>query len=120
MGLFKRLRKTGRGSAQEEGSSAAEAAQSWQGDCSVVADCQERHRSRLCGTVKEVRVSPDSAQFAALLEDSSGEINLIWTGRLQVPGVVPGATLLVEGTVARDAEGELSIRDPQFSIRATS
>ncbi len=79
--------------------------------CSQVAP---RRRAVLQGTVGATSVRPRPGGIAtldAVLDDGSGTVVLRWPGRRDVPGVVPGRQLRVEGTVLQD-RGLLVVLNP--------
>jgi RecG-like helicase len=76
-----------------------------------------RKRATVKGMVESVGVEPVSGvpTLECRLVDDSGSITLVFLGRRQVPGVVKGATLSVEGMVGRH-RGLLAIVNPEFSV----
>jgi hypothetical protein len=76
-----------------------------------VADAGPRQRAVLRGRVAWCRLEPrnlerggpeggvDPQGLEVGLDDGTGVMALRWLGRDAVPGVTPGATLVVEGTV---------------------
>lgn len=54
-------------------------------------------------------------RFEALLDDTTGQIALWWTGRKHVPGVEVGAGLTVEGTAAGHC-GSLVLWNPLYEF----
>ena len=57
--------------------------------------------------------------FDALLCDGTGQLIVRWLGRRRVPGVEPGAGLLVEGTVSVD-RGRLVVLNPRYGFGHSS
>jgi len=98
-----------------------EDATEWSGRAVVhkIADAVARHRAGLCGTVRrvEVRRTTHGTSFDAWIDDGTGELVLRWTGRDGVAGVVPGAALLVEGTIVSAGPPAL-ILNPLYRFEA--
>ncbi|HUJ67760.1 MAG TPA: amino acid permease, partial [Acidimicrobiales bacterium] len=67
-----------------------------------ISSLQLRQRARVAGRVKSVTVKPwgDSASLQVQLVDDHGKMVVAFLGRRQIAGMVPGAKLAVEGTVA--------------------
>jgi hypothetical protein len=49
------------------------------------------------------------------LDDGTGSLILRWTGRLNVPGIVPGAVVGVRGTALSD-HGRLVVLNPWYEL----
>lgn len=91
----------------------------------LVADAAPRCRAVLSGTVRVVVVHRPAvgtgrvgratgwSSFDGWLDDGTGTMVLRWLGRESVPGVVAGALLTAEGTVA-DVHGRLLILNPLY------
>ena len=73
-----------------------------------------RRRAVLSGAIRSVRVrSMSDASVEAVLADGTGVATLVWLGREEVPGLVPGATVTIEGTVL-DRHGRLVVLNPLY------
>lgn len=91
------------------------------------ADLSPRVRVVLTGVIGEVRVRAARAgrgplglgargvSLEAWLDDGSALVLLRWLGRAGIPGIVPGASLRVEGTVA-EMDGDLVIVNPRYGF----
>ncbi|MDA8292543.1 MAG: amino acid permease [Actinomycetota bacterium] len=66
-----------------------------------IVDVRWRQRARVAGRIRSVRVQPRAgiSSLEATLDDGSGQIVLVFQGRRLVPGIEPGARLVVEGMV---------------------
>ncbi|HVC24933.1 MAG TPA: amino acid permease [Acidimicrobiales bacterium] len=68
---------------------------------SRIGDVRWRQRARVAGRVRYVRVQPRAgiSSLEATLDDGTGQLVLVFQGRRLVPGVEPGARIVVEGMV---------------------
>lgn len=68
-----------------------------------VRDIGDRRKVALTGFVSSLVIHPRgaAATVEADLFDGTGTITLIWLGREQIPGIVPGTRLAVTGFAAR-------------------
>jgi hypothetical protein len=71
----------------------------------------------LAGEVTAVRVVPraGSPSLEVALNDGSGAVTLVFTGRRRIPGIEPGRILKVEG-VARDERGVVIVMNPRYTL----
>jgi len=87
-----------------------------------VADCSDRERATVAGTLRTVTLRPRAGVPAleAELFDGSGAVTLVWLGRRQIAGIEPGCTLEASGLVTCDgATGQRVVFNPRYTIRAT-
>jgi amino acid transporter len=84
-----------------------------------ISSLQVRQRARVAGRVKSVTVKPwgDSASLQVQLVDDHGKMVVVFLGRRQIAGMVPGAKLAVEGTVA-DLRGQIGMINPNYEFLA--
>jgi hypothetical protein len=84
-----------------------------------IAEAPLRTRVKLAGEVKAITVRSDTPwpEFEAELWDGTGTVRVVWLGRDAIPGVVPGARLIVEGVIG-ETNGEHRMIDPTFEIIA--
>ncbi len=75
-----------------------------------IGDAQWRQRVRVAGRVRSVRVQPraGTSNLECLLVDDSGMLLLVFQGRRRIPGIQPGARLVVEGMVGDWARRQVS------------
>ncbi len=80
-----------------------------------------RKRVRVAGRVKSVRVQPraGTSNLECVLADSSGKLLLVFQGRRRIPGIQPGARLVVEGMVGDWARRQ-AILNPDYELIAGS
>ncbi len=84
-----------------------------------IGEAQWRNRVRLAGRVKSVRVQPraGTSNLECVLADASGKILLVFQGRRRIPGIQPGARLVVEGMVGDWARRQ-AILNPDYELIA--
>jgi len=84
-----------------------------------IGDVQWRSRVRVAGRVRSVRVQPraGTSNLECLLADDSGMLLLVFQGRRRIPGIQPGARLVVEGMVGDWARRQ-AILNPDYELIA--
>jgi amino acid transporter len=84
-----------------------------------IGDVQWRQRVRVAGRVRSVRVQPraGTSNLECLLADDSGMLLLVFQGRRRIPGIQPGARLVVEGMVGDWARRQ-AILNPDYELIA--
>ena len=84
-----------------------------------IGDVQWRQRVRVAGRVRSVRVQPraGTSNLECLLADDSGILLLVFQGRRRIPGIQPGARLVVEGMVGDWARRQ-AILNPDYELIA--
>ena len=84
-----------------------------------IGDVQWRTRVRVAGRVRSVRVQPraGTSNLECLLADDSGMLLLVFQGRRRIPGIQPGARLVVEGMVGDWARRQ-AILNPDYELIA--
>ncbi|PWD52318.1 DNA-binding protein [Serinibacter arcticus] len=92
-------------------------------DVEAIADVVPRTRAHAAGVLRSVTYAPHGSTTAlrAELFDGTGSLDLVWTGRRDVPGIVPGRRLLVTGMVARSEpwRARLAIHNPTYDLLPT-
>ncbi len=78
-----------------------------------------RSRVRVAGKIRSVRVQPraGTANLECILADDSGKLLLVFQGRRRIPGIQPGARLVVEGMVGDWARRQ-AILNPDYELIA--
>jgi amino acid transporter len=86
-----------------------------------IGEVQWRHRARVAGRVKSVRVQPRAGvpSLECTLVDETGGLLLIFQGRRQIPGIQPGVRLVAEGMVG-ERDRRLAILNPDYELLAGS
>jgi amino acid transporter len=71
------------------------------GDTTPIANVTARHRVKVAGRVKSVRVQPraGTSNLECVLSDGTGGLLLVFQGRPKIAGIEPGARLVAEGMV---------------------
>jgi amino acid transporter len=84
-----------------------------------IGQAEWRHRVHVAGRVKSVRVQPraGTSNLECVLADETGRILLVFQGRRRIPGVQPGARLVVEGMVGDWARRQ-AILNPDYELIA--
>ena len=84
-----------------------------------IGDAQWRQRVRVAGRVRSVRVQPraGTSNLECVLTDDSGMLLLVFQGRRRIPGIQPGARLVVEGMVGDWARRQ-AILNPDYELIA--
>ncbi|MGO8873644.1 MAG: amino acid permease [Acidimicrobiales bacterium] len=84
-----------------------------------IGEAQWRNRVRVAGQVRSVRVQPraGTANLECVLADDSGKLLLVFQGRRRIPGIQPGARLVVEGMVGDWARRQ-AILNPDYELIA--
>ena len=84
-----------------------------------IGDVQWRTRVRVAGRVRSVRVQPraGTSNLECVLADDSGMLLLVFQGRRRIPGIQPGARLVVEGMVGDWARRQ-AILNPDYELIA--
>jgi len=85
-----------------------------------IASVRPRQRARVSGRVRSVRVQPRSGvpSLECTIADSSSQLTLVFQGRRHVPGIEPGALLVVEGMVGQRGRVEVMV-NPLYWIIST-
>ncbi|HMD44758.1 MAG TPA: amino acid permease [Acidimicrobiales bacterium] len=84
-----------------------------------IGEVQWRHRVRVAGRVRSVRVQPraGTANLECVLTDGTGALLLVFLGRPKIPGIEPGARLVAEGMVGAWGR-RLAILNPDHELVA--
>lgn len=82
-----------------------------------IAECAERDRVRVVGTVESLTVAPraGSPALEAELYDGTDRLVVVWLGRRKVAGVAPGRLLAVSGRIARQ-HGRTTMFNPEYEL----
>jgi len=84
-----------------------------------IGEAQWRNRVRVAGRVRSVRVQPraGTSNLECVLVDDTGKLLLVFQGRRRIPGIQPGARLVVEGMVGDWARRQ-AILNPDYQLIA--
>jgi amino acid transporter len=89
------------------------------GATTPISDVTARHRVKVAGRVKSVRVQPraGTSNLECVLSDGSGGMLLVFQGRPKIAGIEPGARLVAEGMVGTWGRRP-AILNPSFELVA--
>ncbi|MDP9019397.1 MAG: OB-fold nucleic acid binding domain-containing protein [Actinomycetota bacterium] len=82
-----------------------------------LGDCPERCRVRVAGEVTSLRLvsRSGSASLEATVDDGTGRVRAVFTGRRAIRGLDPGRGVVLEG-VARRERGRLTLVNPAYTL----
>ncbi len=106
-GLLNRIRRAFTSSEELEDEVLAQQAQD-SGACRL-ADCKERSRVKVRGTIRWITKEP-SGSLSAQLSDGTGKLGLVWLGPRKLECIQPGCNMVVSGRVCAGDDG------PEFEI----
>lgn len=75
---------------------------------------EPRQQQTCVGVVAKIRLVP-GRQLEVTIEDGSGTLTAIFTGRSNLPGLELGGGLRVTGTIGRNGDGNLQMRNPAWT-----
>lgn len=78
-----------------------------------------RRPVRLAGVVRRLTVRPveGAPTLEVVIEDGTGSVEVVWTGRSSIPGLTLGTGLVVDGIVAEHRAGRRVV-NPRFEFAA--
>ena len=82
-------------------------------DAIPIEDVQPRHKATCVGVVYKIRFVP-GRHIEVTIEDGTGRLEAIFTGRSVMPGLDLGSGMRVEGTVGTDGNGGVQMRNPAW------
>jgi amino acid transporter len=84
-----------------------------------IGEVEWRQRVRVAGRIRSVRVQPraGTSNLECVLADRTGKLLLVFQGRRRIPGIQPGARVLVEGMVG-DWGHRPAILNPDYELVA--
>ena len=86
-----------------------------------IADAQPRQEVTVAGEIKYVRIVPrpdGSPWLEATIDDGTGSLTVMWTGRKNIAGVRPGTRVVVTGRGSPNGPGgRLMIYNPRYELR---
>ena len=111
--LFRKL-------SQDEGDRRAATIREWAGSVSgatPISHVRAREAARVAGVIESLRVRPREGLpvLEAVVGDGSGTVTAVWLGRRQIPGVVLGARVVLEGRFGGSSTG-LQVMNPTFEF----
>lgn len=88
-----------------------------QAGATPISAVRDRERATLRGFVTALTMEPrgETPWLEATFSDGSEAITLIWMGRREIPGVVAGREMTVEGRVLL-VDGERRMYNPRYNL----
>lgn len=84
-------------------------------DATPIAGLAPRERQTCVGVVEKIRLDP-GRQLEVTVEDGTGKLTAVFTGRSNLPGLELGAALRLTGTVlAGSGVAEVQMRNPSWT-----
>ena len=86
-------------------------------DGTSIAEAPDRQMVLLRGSLRTVTLRPRGGVPAleAELDDGSEVLTIVWLGRRQIAGIVPGRSLQVQGRIGRH-DGARIIYNPRYEL----
>jgi hypothetical protein len=84
-----------------------------------IGDAEARQEVTVAGEITSLRIVPRAGtpSLEATVNDGSGSLVVVWTGRRNIPGVAPGKRLVVSGRGApQGAGGRLTLFNPRYEL----
>lgn len=92
-------------------------------DVTPISQVSARTRVRVAGVLRAVSYAPKTSTTAlrAELFDGTSSLDLVWTGRREVLGIVPGRRLVASGMIAASDGGRprLVMYNPRYELLPT-
>ncbi|HVS68921.1 MAG TPA: OB-fold nucleic acid binding domain-containing protein [Mycobacteriales bacterium] len=87
----------------------------------AVTDCQHRKQVTVMGTVRSLTLRPRAGTptLEVDLYDGSGTVTLVWLGRRELAGIMPGRRLRATGRITTSG-GRRVIFNPRYELLLTS
>lgn len=86
----------------------------------AIKDVVWRDRVKVIGRVHAMRVRPwkQSAYLECTIEDDTGRLLIVFSGRRRIPGIALGTRMTVEGVVG-EHRGHLAVLNPNYTLIPT-
>ena len=83
-----------------------------------ISEVADRTHCRVSGLIRAVVIGvPGQGQgFELDLFDGSGTLNALWLGRREIPGLVTGRHIVVEGLATVGADGRRVMLNPRYEL----
>ncbi len=85
----------------------------------AIVDTKPRKEFTVAGEIKSLRIVPRAGtpSLEATINDGTGSIVVVWTGRRNIPGVAPGKRLVVSGRgTPHGAANRLTVLNPRYEL----
>ena len=84
-----------------------------------IGEAKPRQEVTVAGEISSVRIVPRAGtpSLEATLNDGSGSMVIVWTGRRHIPGVAPGKRLVLSGRgTPQGTGGRLTVLNPRYEL----
>lgn len=84
-----------------------------------IGDAEPRQEVTVAGEISSIRIVPRAGtpSLEATVNDGSGSLVVVWTGRRNIPGVAPGKRLVLSGRgTPQGAAGRLTVLNPRYEL----
>jgi hypothetical protein len=85
----------------------------------AIGDAKARQEVTVAGEITSLRIVPRAGtpSLEATVNDGSGSMVVVWTGRRSIPGVAPGKRLVLSGRGAPQGAGtRLTVFNPRYEL----
>jgi hypothetical protein len=85
----------------------------------AIGEAEPRKEFTVAGEISSLRIVPraGSPSLEATVNDGTGSLVVVWTGRRHIPGVAPGRRLVLSGRGApHGAGGRLMVLNPRYEL----
>ena len=85
----------------------------------AIGDAKAREEITVAGEITSLRIVPRAGtpSLEATVNDGSGSLVVVWTGRRHIPGVAPGKRLVLTGRgSAHGPGGRLTVLNPRYEL----
>ena len=86
-----------------------------------IGDCSPRQEITVAGEISSLRIVPraGSPSLEATVNDGSGVLVVVWTGRRRIAGVAPGKRLLLSGRgTDQGGRKRILLMNPRYELLA--
>jgi hypothetical protein len=84
-----------------------------------IGEAQPRQEVTVAGEITSLRIVPRAGtpSLEATVNDGTGSLVVVWTGRRNIPGVAPGKRLVLSGRGApQGAANRLTVFNPRYEL----
>ena len=85
----------------------------------AIGDAKARQEVTVAGEITSLRIVPRAGtpSLEATVNDGSGSLVVVWTGRRNIPGVAPGKRLVLSGRGSpQGAAARLTVFNPRYEL----
>jgi len=84
-----------------------------------ISECSPRQEITVAGEISSLRIVPraGSPSLEASINDGSGVLVVVWTGRRRIAGISPGRRLLLSGRgTDQGGRGRILLMNPRYEL----